>query len=61
MQIIVRQLAIVVGVSLLLITHPATADPWYEHYAEAEQALEKAQELRKKNLLRFPGTGFQGR
>ena len=40
MRIIIRRLIILMGVSLLLITHPATADPWYEHYANAEQAIE---------------------
>ena len=40
MLIIMRRLIILVGVSLILITHPATADPWYEHYAKAEQAIE---------------------
>ena len=40
MLIIIRRLIILVGVSLLLITHPATADPWYEHYAKAEQAID---------------------
>ena len=40
MLIVIRRLIILVGVSLILITHPATADPWYEHYAKAEQAIE---------------------
>ena len=40
MLIIMRRLIILVGVSLILITHPAMADPWYEHYAKAEQAIE---------------------
>jgi len=40
MLIIIRRLIILVGVSLILVTHPATADPWYEHYANAEQAIE---------------------
>ena len=25
---------------LVLITHPASADPWYKHYSKAEKALE---------------------
>lgn len=40
MLMIIRRLIILVGVSLILITHPAAADPWYEHYAKAEQAIE---------------------
>ena len=40
MLIIIRRLIILVGVSLILVTHPATADPWYEHYAKAEQGIE---------------------
>ena len=40
MRIVIRRLMILMGVSLVLITHPATADPWYEHYANAEQAIE---------------------
>jgi len=34
------RLILVVGATLLLIAHPATADPWYEHYSKAEQALD---------------------
>lgn len=34
-------LVVVVGAALLLLARAATADPWYEHYANAEQALEK--------------------
>ncbi len=26
--------------AVVLISHPATADPWYEHYSKAEKALE---------------------
>ncbi|MDH5619467.1 MAG: hypothetical protein OEZ11_12675, partial [Gammaproteobacteria bacterium] len=40
MRIVIRRLMILMGVALVLITHAATADPWYEHYANAEQALE---------------------
>ncbi|MDH3491782.1 MAG: hypothetical protein OEM20_07215, partial [Gammaproteobacteria bacterium] len=40
MLIIIRRLIILVGVSLTMITYPAAADPWYEHYAKAEQAIE---------------------
>ena len=40
MLIAIRRLIILVGVSLILVTHPATADPWYEHYAKAEQSIE---------------------
>ena len=40
MRIVIRRLMILMGVALVLITHPATADPWYEHYANAEQAIE---------------------
>ena len=29
-----------IGATFLLIVAPAAADPWYEHYANAEQALE---------------------
>ena len=34
------RLIVLVGASLILIPHLATADPWYEHYSNAEQALE---------------------
>ncbi|MGI9236127.1 MAG: hypothetical protein ACR2QZ_01935, partial [Woeseiaceae bacterium] len=40
MLIAIRRLIILVGVSLILVAHPATADPWYEHYAKAEQGIE---------------------
>ena len=33
------RLILVVGAAMVLITHPAMADPWYEHYSKAEQAL----------------------
>ena len=35
------RLMIPVGASMLLIAHAAAADPWYEHYANAEQAIEE--------------------
>jgi tetratricopeptide (TPR) repeat protein len=35
-----RRLALVAGAAMVLIGHPAAADPWYDHYASAEQALE---------------------
>jgi tetratricopeptide (TPR) repeat protein len=31
--------SILVCAAMALIAHPAVADPWYEHYAKAEQAL----------------------
>jgi tetratricopeptide (TPR) repeat protein len=31
------------GVAIVLIAGPTAADPWYEHYADAEQALEQEQ------------------
>jgi tetratricopeptide (TPR) repeat protein len=35
-----RALLVLAGVSLVLISSPANADSWYEHYFKAEQALE---------------------
>ncbi len=35
------RLMIPMGASILLIAHTAAADPWYEHYANAEQAIEE--------------------
>ena len=34
------RLVLLVGAALALFAHPATADPWYEHYSNAEKALE---------------------
>ena len=34
-----RWLILLVGAAMMLIAHPATADPWYEHYSKAETAL----------------------
>lgn len=34
-----RWLILLVGAAMVLIADPATADPWYEHYSNAEQAL----------------------
>jgi tetratricopeptide (TPR) repeat protein len=34
------RLVLLSGAALLLIAHSAAADPWYEHYANAEEALE---------------------
>jgi tetratricopeptide (TPR) repeat protein len=33
------RLILLVGASMILIAHPATADYWYEHYSKAEKAL----------------------
>jgi hypothetical protein len=30
---------LLMGALMLLLANPATADPWYEHYASAEEAL----------------------
>ena len=35
----VPRCSILVCAAMALIAHPAVADPWYEHYAKAEQAL----------------------
>jgi tetratricopeptide (TPR) repeat protein len=35
-----RRLLLCLAAALVLDSHPASADPWYEHYAKAEQALE---------------------
>ena len=35
-----RRLFVLVAALLILVPCPATADPWYEHYANAEQALD---------------------
>jgi len=35
-----RKLLLLVCASLVLISQPAAADSWYEHYFKAEQALE---------------------
>ena len=34
------RLMVLAGALLILIPYPATADPWYEHYSNAEQALD---------------------
>ncbi len=36
-----RRTILLTGLVIALITSPATADPWYEHYANAERALEQ--------------------
>jgi tetratricopeptide (TPR) repeat protein len=35
-----ERLILFVGAAMVLLANPAAADPWYEHYANAEQALE---------------------
>jgi len=35
-----RRLTLLACAAMVLLCHPAAADPWYEHYANAEQALE---------------------
>jgi tetratricopeptide (TPR) repeat protein len=35
-----QRVIVLVAASLILLAHPAAADPWYEHYANAEQALD---------------------
>ncbi len=34
------RLIVLVAGTMILLSHPAAADPWYEHYSNAEQALE---------------------
>ena len=36
-----RRTILLTGLVIALITSPAAADPWYEHYANAERALEQ--------------------
>jgi len=38
-----RRTILLAGTAIALIAGPAAADPWYEHYANAEQALEQEQ------------------